>query len=176
MRWVLLALAGAAISHHPGIAAAQKQPVRSLLELRQDRVVMQRWDLSCGAAILATVLSYDLDLPISEREVALAMLEGLDPDHVRTRGGFSLLDMKRYVEKRGFKAAGYRDLTIDALVQMAPAIVPTRLDGLDHFVLVRGRENGRLLLADPNYGNRVVAVEEFIRHWDGIAFVVRRQK
>jgi predicted double-glycine peptidase len=84
--------------------------------------------------------------------------------------------MKRFVEKRGFKSAGYRDLGVAALLKMAPAIVPTRLDGLDHFVVVRAGANGKLLLADPNYGNRIVAVDEFMKHWDGIAFVVRRPK
>jgi hypothetical protein len=37
-------------------AARDPPPVRSLLELRQDRVVIQQWDNSCGAAALTTVL------------------------------------------------------------------------------------------------------------------------
>src|SRR3712207_6814212 len=32
--------------------------VRSLLGLRHDKVVRQRWELSCGAAALATILAY----------------------------------------------------------------------------------------------------------------------
>jgi predicted double-glycine peptidase len=38
----------------PALAAAKGrdvEPVRSLLELRQDKVVVQKWDLSCGAAV-----------------------------------------------------------------------------------------------------------------------------
>ena len=37
-------------------AARDPPPVRSLLELQQDRVVIQQWDNSCGAAALTTVL------------------------------------------------------------------------------------------------------------------------
>jgi len=37
----------------PALAAAQRgerRAVESLLELRQEKVVVQKWDLSCGAA------------------------------------------------------------------------------------------------------------------------------
>ena len=38
-------------------AAEERTPVRSLREIRQAHVVVQRWDVSCGAASLATLLS-----------------------------------------------------------------------------------------------------------------------
>ncbi len=52
-----------------GEAAANggRQPVRSLLELRQDKVVVQKWDLSCGAAALATLLSISMVTPFQKR-------------------------------------------------------------------------------------------------------------
>ena len=37
-------------------AVTQEQPVKSLLELRHHDVIIQSWDLSCGAAALATLL------------------------------------------------------------------------------------------------------------------------
>ena len=46
------------------------RPVKSLLEMRHDNVVVQEWDLSCGAAALATILNYQYDDPVSEREIA----------------------------------------------------------------------------------------------------------
>ena len=45
-------------------------PIRSLQEIRHEGVVIQKWDTSCGAAALATVLTYSLNDPVSEREVA----------------------------------------------------------------------------------------------------------
>jgi predicted double-glycine peptidase len=39
--------------------------VRSLMQLRNDRVVRQQWDLSCGAAVVATLLTYQLGAPVS---------------------------------------------------------------------------------------------------------------
>jgi hypothetical protein len=47
----------------PGLAFAG--PVRSLQEIRQEGVVIQKWDTSCGAAALATVLTYSLQDPVS---------------------------------------------------------------------------------------------------------------
>jgi predicted double-glycine peptidase len=35
-----------------------RRAVRSLLEMRREKVVVQDWDLSCGAAVLATLLTY----------------------------------------------------------------------------------------------------------------------
>src|SRR5437762_9386979 len=94
---VFTAGAGAALSFN-------ERPVRSMLEARHQNVVIQEWDSSCGAAALATLLRYQLGDPVTERTVAVGMLRGIDPDRVRGRGGFSLLDMKRYAERRGFAA------------------------------------------------------------------------
>ena len=43
-----------------------RRPVRSLQEIRHEGVVIQKWDVSCGAAALATVLTYGLEEPVSE--------------------------------------------------------------------------------------------------------------
>lgn len=149
--------------------------MRSLLEMRRDGLVMQQWDTSCGAAALATVLTYALDDPVAERIVAQGMLRRTDPMRVRVRGGFSLLDMKRFAEARGFKTEGYRGLTVDDLVRMPSAIVPIEEYGDPHFVVVRGRQGNALDIADPAFGNRRMPVERFRQVWrDGIGFVVTR--
>src|SRR5438128_5993061 len=80
-----------------------RTPVRSLLEIRQDGVVVQKWETSCAAAALATVLTYSQNDPVSEKAVAMGMLRTTDPIKVKVRRGFSLLDMKHFVETRGSK-------------------------------------------------------------------------
>jgi predicted double-glycine peptidase len=150
-------------------------PVRSLLEMRQEGVVIQQWDASCGAAALATVFTYTLGNPVTEREVAQAMLRRTDPLRVKVRGGFSLLDMKRFAESRGFKAEGYRGLSLEELLAQKSPIVLISARGDPHFVVVRGRREGRIELADPAFGNRSMSVERFSEAWqDGIGFVVTR--
>lgn len=158
----------------PG-AARPGKAVRSLLEIRREGVVIQAWDLSCGAAALGTVLSYDYDDWTTEREIALSILEETDPARVQRRGGFSLLDLKRVAERRGYTAAGYRGLTIEDLEALeGPVIVPVRVKGYEHFVVVRGVRGDRVHFADPAFGNLTLRRDQFRRIWhDGVGFVVR---
>ena len=71
-----------------GMAA---EPVRSLLEIRRENVIVQKWDISCGAAALATLLTFQHGHPVSEEAVARGMLRRTDPLRVKYRGGFSLV-------------------------------------------------------------------------------------
>lgn len=158
-------------------ADAGAQPVRSLLEMRREDVVVQQWDTSCGAAALATVLTYTFKDRVSERAVAEGMLRRTDPLRVRVRGGFSLLDMKRFAKGRGYAAAGFRHVSFQELLGMQSPIVPIDEFGDPHFVVVRGLRDGMVDVADPAFGNRTMSIERFTAAWkDGIAFVVARAK
>jgi predicted double-glycine peptidase len=154
--------------------AEGERPVRSLLEIRRDHVVAQKWDTSCGAAALATLLKYQHGVAVSEKEIAEAMLRRTDPLKVKTRGGFSLLDMKRFAETRGFEAIGYMDLELEELAELGAAIVPVQPRGYAHFVVVRGISPDKVLVADPAFGNRTMDRASFERAWQPkVGFVVR---
>jgi predicted double-glycine peptidase len=149
------------------------QPFRSLIERRNAQVVRQNWDLSCGAAAVATLMTYQLRHPVSEHDVALAMLHRTSPLLVRARLGFSLLDLKIYAATQGFGATGFGQMTIADLDAIAPAVVPIRRHGFRHFVVYRGRRDDRVLLADPAFGNRTLSVDSFEAAWaNAIAFIV----
>lgn len=153
--------------------AAQAQwPVRSLLERRQENVIIQKWDNSCGAAALATVLTYHHDFPVTERQVAHGMLQRTDPLRVRYRGGFSLLDMKRYAAQIGFDSDGYQGMSLEDLAAAVPMIVPLRLRGYDHFVVVRKVREGTVSIGDPSFGNYEMRRNEFAGSWPGLGFAV----
>jgi hypothetical protein len=160
----------------PAVApAADAKHVRSLLEIRDSQVVRQEWDLSCGAAAIATVLTYQLGRPVSEREAALGMLRQGDARLIRARLGFSLLDLKRLAVGYGLQAVGYGGLSLDDLVGLAPVIAPIKVFGFGHFVVVRGRQGDRLLIADPAFGNRTMPVRDFERAWPSqVGFVIVR--
>ena len=162
---ILLAISGSACA----------DPVLSLREMRSAGVVLQQWDSSCGAAALATVLTFDLADPVSERAAAHAMLVRGDEVRVKSRGGFSLLDMKRFAEGRGHAVSAFGNLALPELLELGPAIVPINEYGYGHFVVVRGMANGEVRLADPAFGNRRMPVERFLEVWQGgVAFAVRR--
>jgi uncharacterized protein len=150
-------------------------PVRSMQELRFTNLVPQSWDVSCGAAALSTLFTYHLGKPVSEYAIATWILRGVDPQRVRARGGFSLFDLKRFALALGYRAEGYGNLTLEQLVELsAAAIVPVRIHGLDHFVVVRGVIGGHVMIGDPAFGNLTLPAKRFERLWKGgIAFVVQ---
>jgi predicted double-glycine peptidase len=84
------------------VPAGGNHPIQSVLEIRRERVMIQKWDLSCGAAALGTLLRYQFDEPITEREIARALISRgeylRNPELVQIREGFSLLDLKRFVQ------------------------------------------------------------------------------
>lgn len=172
---VALTLAGAARPTRAEPDDGYAKHVRSFLEIRQENVVLQEWDLSCGAASLATLLAFQHGDPIPERDIAMAMLRATEAELVKQRLGFSLLDLKRFLESRGYAGDGYGDVGLADLVDLAPAIVPIRIYDYDHFVIFRGLAAGRAVLADSAYGNRTMLAGHFLDVWRGqIAFVVRR--
>ncbi len=86
--------------------------MESLAELRQHRVVMQEFDISCAAAALCTILNYQHGERLTEREIALSLIDREEyieqPELIRLRQGFSLLDLKRYVDGRGYEGVRAR--------------------------------------------------------------------
>jgi hypothetical protein len=81
--------------------------IRTLKEIRDEGVVRQRWDVSCGAAALSTVLTDDFKDPTPETAIVVWILHRVDAGRVRSRGGFSLLDLKHFAEARGYHAEGF---------------------------------------------------------------------
>jgi uncharacterized protein len=148
--------------------------IRSLKEIRGEGVVRQKWDMSCGAAALSTVLTYDFKDPTPETAIVVWILHRVDPVRVRSRGGFSLLDLKHFAEARGYHAEGFSGVTIEELaMEKTSVITPIRSKGLDHFVVVKGIVAGHVILSDPGFGNLTMRVDQFQSLWkNGIVFVV----
>jgi predicted double-glycine peptidase len=162
-----IALLGMLVNNE--VAYANTQPVRSLLEMRQENMVMQEWDLSCGAAALTTLLRYQHGEQVTEKEVALGLMKRRvyieNPKMVQNREGFSLLDLKRHVDSRGYRGNGFGKLQFKDLLAKAPIIVPISVRGYNHFVVFRGVRGNRVLLADSAWGNRTLQIDEFMQSW-----------
>ncbi len=154
--------------------AYAERPVRSLLEYRTENLILQQWDNSCAAAALASVLTYHLQFPVTEKQVATGLLGQTDEVRVRARGGFSLLDMKRYLHGLGFDGQGYKNLSLDDLAAMSPMIVPIRSRaGYDHFVIVRRVTGTHVDVGDPAFGNYAMKRAAFTSLWTATGFGIQ---
>jgi len=158
-------------------------PLQSFKDLRDQHVVKQAYDYSCGAAALATLLTYGLGDQVTEEDVLLFVLTSLSMDEktVRKSQGLSLLDLQRFVQTRGHKAQGFK-LAPQYLPQLkGPVIAFIKPRGYEHFAVLRGIRWDRVYLADPSLGNVRMAIGKFLDMWldaqgQGIIFVVEAQE
>lgn len=154
----------------PGGGVINK-PVVSLREARYEGLVPQETDFSCGAASVATILKYAYGKPTTEFEVLKAMLAVSDEETV-LRKGFSLLDIKRYVESIGMNAVGFRIAPENLDKIKIPSIVLVDIRGYRHFVVLKKSTNGKVYVADPALGNKVLRREDFVAAWNGVVLAI----
>ena len=151
-------------------------PVTTIKEARFKTVIKQQYDFSCGAAAVATLLTFHYDRPTSEEDVFKVMFAAGDKDVIR-KTGFSLLDMKNYLEAEGYKADGFR-IPLDRLAKSRiPAIVLVQIRGYKHFVLIKGIRGDEVVVGDPALGVKVYARAKFEKVLaTDVVFVVRTEK
>jgi uncharacterized protein len=185
---LVLALVAAAFFPYRGHATGVAQlygeaggsyyvPLTSLKEMRNRQLfrttIHQQYDFSCGSAALATLLTHHYQRPVTEESVFRAMFNAGDQPKIQ-RQGFSLLDIKRYLETNGYDADGF-EADLDQLAEArAPALVLIRENGYNHFVVIKGVLDGRVLIGDPSAGARILKRADFEAVWlERILFVIR---
>ncbi|WP_248920230.1 C39 family peptidase [Pseudomonas entomophila] len=154
----------------PGGAMIYK-PVQSIRERKFVDLVQQKTDFSCGAAALATILRQAYWLDVDEEHIIKGMLEHSDQDLVRVQG-FSMLDMKRYVESLGMRARGYRVAPETLNSIRIPVVVLMDIRGYKHFVVMQRVDKGWVYIGDPVLGHKRFTVDDFVKGWNGIIFAV----
>ena len=147
------------------------KPVQSMRERRFADLVQQKTDFSCGAAALATVLKQAYWLDVDEAHIIEGMLANSDQELVKTQG-FSMLDMKRYIESIGMRARGYRIAPENLSSVSIPVVVLMDIRGYKHFVVLQRTEKDWVYVGDPVLGHKRYAFDDFIKGWNGIIFAV----
>lgn len=181
LRAILLALAAGLATHDARagtvdlplqIGGAYSVPATSLREARYGATVRQQYDFSCGSAALSTLLTHHYGHAVTEQQVFEQMFQRGDRAKIQ-REGFSLLDMKRYLEAHGYEANGF-EAPLDKLVRAnIPAIVLINENGYNHFVVVKGVRDERVLIGDPAGGARALRRDAFEAMWvNQIVFVI----
>lgn len=143
----------------------------TMLDRRFYTVIRQRYDFSCGSAALATLLHYHYGIPANEEMTFTGMWDKGDQEAIR-KGGFSLLDMKRYLGSHGLETQGFR-VTLDQVAKTrVPGIALTVTKGYRHFVVIKGVTEREVLVGDPSRGLVRYSHKEFGKIWDGLYFVI----
>ena len=149
--------------------------VKSIKEARFSSTIRQQYDFSCGSASVATLLTYYYEDAVSEQDVFKAMFDIGDQSKIRAFG-FSLLDIKNYLEVKGYKAAGFK-ISLGKLKEIGvPAIALINIRGYKHFVVIKGVSAKMVLLSDPAAGSRTVPRAEFESMWNGLSFIILNKK
>lgn len=145
--------------------------VKSWKENRLKAIVPQRFDFSCGAASLATLLTYYFGKETSEKEVLDFILKEGDIEKIKSKG-ISLLELKRYAERVGYKTNGYR-VDLDVLKKLnIPSIILISTRRYSHFVVLKGVARDRAYIADPALGNKVTSLKDISKTWNNVIFVL----
>lgn len=142
------------------LAGTLNVPVVSMKEARFTSTLRQQYDFSCGSAAVATLLTHHYGETVSEAEVFQVMFANGNRDKIRT-DGFSMLDMKRYLDARGFPTIGI-EASLDKLLEAkVPAITLINENGYSHFVVIKGVRAGEVVIGDPAMGTRVLERAQF---------------
>ncbi|MCW8165629.1 peptidase C39 [Verminephrobacter aporrectodeae subsp. tuberculatae] len=132
-------------------------PVKSWKTLRDERIVKQDLDYSCGAASMATLLNSFHGQSVTED----ALLKAMDKSDSRA----SFEDMARALPHFGFRAQGFAASWEQLARLKIPVIVYVKQRKDDHFTVLRGISADTVWLADPSMGNRTYSREQFLAMW-----------
>jgi len=147
--------------------------VTTLLERRFKTVYKQQYDFSCGSATLASLLTYHYNDVVDEQSVFADMYKNGNQPKIQKQG-FSLLDIKLYLERRGYRADGFK-IKLDQLITAnVPAITIINNNGYLHFVIIKGLNDQEVLVGDPAVGVKVIPRDVFEEMWGNrILFLIR---
>ena len=125
---------------------------------------------------MATLLTHHYNYPVTEQAVFEEMFARGDKEKIG-REGFSLLDIKKYLQEHQFQADAFQLPLAKLLESGLPAIVLIADKGYHHFVVIKGMRDGRILMGDPSSGTRAIARNAFEAAWvNKMLFVIHNKQ
>jgi len=144
-----------------------KKPIKSWIEFKNDNLVRQNYDYSCGSASLATIMHYFYEQNMTEESILSGILDmkGIGKEKARELEeedmSLSFLDLAQYIKTKGFKAIGLA-LDLKALKTLkAPVILFVKIRKNEHFTVFKGIDDRYVYLADPSFGNSKIRISKF---------------
>ncbi|MGR5065076.1 C39 family peptidase [Photobacterium sp. DNB22_13_2] len=148
--------------------------VKSYQEKLFGDVFRQQYDFSCGSAAVASLLTYHYDIQSQENIIFEFMFEHGDQEKIEQQG-FSMLDMKKYLDSVGLDSNGY-NIPLDKFHELQiPAITIVNFDGYMHFVVIKGINQENVILGDPSRGTLLIPIDDFKRVYKGSVLLVKNR-
>ncbi len=142
--------------------------------IKKKNIIKQAHDYSCGSAALATLLKYFLGEDVDEKKVIMGLFKYGDIERVKKIKAFSFWDMEQLIKALGYECGGYK-ATIEDIKNSEywPCIIPIKLYGYSHFVVLKGIYKNHVFLADPYMGNISYTMNTFTEVWSNkVMFIV----
>lgn len=158
-------------------ASDSNQYIKSWVEIRDQHVVKQQFDYSCGSSALATLFQFYFGDIITETEIIENISAHLTKQEMndRIKNGLSILDLKKMAQRKNYLAVGVK-LPLTALPQLkGPILVHLKDNQNNHFAVFKGVKEDRIYIADPSLGNIRLSVSKFRRLWDGSALILGKK-
>ncbi|TCP08455.1 hypothetical protein EV683_13511 [Crenobacter luteus] len=154
-----------------GLNSSYNVTMTTFKERAFKNTIRQKYDFSCGAAALATLLTHHYEYPIKEETIFEAMFREGDQEKIK-KYGFSMADMRKFLEGRGIPANGY-DIGLDKLAEIGvPAIVLISTNGYNHFVVITGISKDKVLVSDSAIGVKSYDRTQFENMWGKVVFLI----
>jgi len=150
----------------------------SYLAMRYEATVPQLQDFTCGAASLATVLTYYWGDRTTESDVLKALEGRYTKEEIRKKGvtGLSFDDLIYAAEKLGFAAQGGKVAEAELANLQGPVIVRLKKsEKFQHFVVLRKIGDGVFYLSDPVVGQLSQSYADFHEQYTGDALAIWRR-
>ena len=145
------------------LSAKAEWVVKSYQEIKNERVIRQTYEQSCGASSLATLLNILDDIKFDELKLLKIMSgQNLYTDMV------SFADLNDAVKKLDYESNSYQinRENFDKLVNI-PMLVKIEDDPrFPHFVVIINHKGNYLQILDPSHGEYISSKSQFFSIWD----------
>jgi predicted double-glycine peptidase len=150
----------------------------SYLAMRYEATVPQLKDFTCGAASLATVLTYYWGERTTESDILKALEGRYTKEEIQKKQttGLSFDDLIYAAERLGFAAQAGQAPETELVKLQGPAIVRLKKsESFQHFVVLRKVGDGAFYLSDPVVGQVTQSSAEFREQYTGDVLAIWRR-
>lgn len=172
-------LAGLVLASTPTGHSYNTEQRQTFDQQRFEGMSRQIAEPSCATASIATILQVQFDVILNEAELWLGYVAQLSPNEQRIAfsNGLSIADIARILGELGYTSYAVRTDLQSMGITGSPAIIfmergepaPFR-----HFVVFVELAGTDVVIFDPAIGRRKMHINEFMRHWTGVAIFVGR--